>query len=180
MTTRFISALLALLTFCLVSGGALASAGGASAHAALVSADPADGAVLDRSPVTVTATFNEDMQPQFAAMTVVGPDANLWSTGDPQVEGTHASIDVRPLGPAGRYTVNYRVTSADGHVVTGAWSFELKVASTGTPGPAVAAPPAASESGTPESGSDIPMWPFAVAAVAAVAAAAGWAVRRRR
>ena len=68
-------------------------------------------------------------------MTVVGPDGNLWSTGDPQVEGAVISVGVRPLGPAGTYTVNYRVTSADGHVVSGSWSFRLTVASTGTPGP---------------------------------------------
>ena len=33
---------------------------------------------------------------------------------------------VRPLGPAGTYTVNYRLTSADGHVVNGSWSFAAR------------------------------------------------------
>ena len=61
-------------------------------------------------------------------MTVVGPDGNLWSTGEPQVEGAVISVGVRPLGPAGTYTVNYRATSADGHVVSGSWSFRLTVA----------------------------------------------------
>ena len=35
--------------------------------------------------------------------------------------------------------MNYRVTSADGHVVSGSWSFELTVAGTGTPGPSATA-----------------------------------------
>ena len=41
------------------------------------------------------------------------------------MHGTVVSIGMRPLGPAGNYTVNYRVTSADGHVVAGSWSFQL-------------------------------------------------------
>ena len=73
-------------------------------------------------------------------MTVVGPDGNLWSTGEPRVEGAVISIDVMPLGPAGTYTVNYRVTSADGHVVSGSWPFHLTTAGTGHPGPSAAAP----------------------------------------
>ena len=67
-------------------------------------------------------------------MTVVGPDGNLWSTGEPRVQGAVISIDLMPLGPAGTYTVNYRVTSADGHVVSGSWPFHLTTAGTGNPG----------------------------------------------
>ena len=116
--------------------------------------------------------FNEALQAQFAAMTVVGPDGNLWSTGDPQVDGAVISVGVRPLGPSGTYTVNYRVTSADGHVVSGSWSFRLTVASTGAPGP--------SASTTTPSDDGIPVWPFFVAAGVIVAAGAFWAVRRQR
>lgn len=142
----------------------------ASAHAVRVSADPPDNAVLATGPGRVTATFNERLQTTFAAMTVVGPDGNQWSTGEPSVQGAVVGIGLRPLGPLGTYTVNYRVTSADGHVVSGSWSFRLAVAGTGTPGPPAAAPAA---------GGGIPVWPFAVAAVALVAAGGWWAVRRR-
>src|SRR6202011_5537210 len=112
----------------------------ASAHAVLIATDPAKGAKLTTGPAQVSATFNEPLQTAFAAMTVVGPDTNLWSTGDPRVDGAVISVALRPLGPAGSYTVNYRVTSADGHVVTGSWAFELTAPGSGTPGP----PPAAS------------------------------------
>ena len=103
-------------------------------------------------------------------MTVVGPDGNIWSSGDPEVRGAVVSVAVRPLGPAGRYTVNYRVTSADGHVVTGAWTFTVTVPGTGTPG--LQAPAA-------DSGSQIPLWPFIVGATVLIAAAAAWGLRRR-
>jgi methionine-rich copper-binding protein CopC len=151
---------------------AVAGAGVASAHATRIATDPVENAELSQSPQKVSATFNEALQPEFAAMTVVGPDGNLWSTGDPQLNGAVISVGVRPLGPSGIYIVNYRVTSADGHVVSGAWSFRLTVAGTGTPGPpaSTAAP----------SGDGIPVWPFFVAAGVIVAAGGLWAVRRQR
>jgi len=143
----------------------------ASAHATRVSSEPADGAVLTAGPDRVSATFNERLQTGFAAMTVVGPDAHVWSSGDPNVQGAVVSVSVRPLGPAGSYTVNYRVTSADGHPVSGSWGFRLTVSGTGTPGP-----PAAS----PDTGNDAPVWPFVAITVAAVGAAVLWELRRRR
>ena len=66
-------------------GGARRRPGVAAAHATRIATDPAENAELTEAPPRVSATFNEAMQPQFAAMTVVGPDGNLWSTGDPQV-----------------------------------------------------------------------------------------------
>lgn len=143
----------------------------ASAHATRVATDPADNAVLSAGPERVSATFNEQLQTTFAAMTVVGPDGNVWSNGDPTVRGAVVGIGLRPLGPAGTYTVNYRVTSADGHVVSGAWSFRLTVPGTGTPGP-----PAAGAGAT---GGGVPVWPFVVVAVVIVGAGVFWAVRRR-
>ena len=147
------------------------NAGVAFAHAIRIAADPAENAALTAGPSRVTATFNEQLQSAFAAMTVVGPDRNLWSSGEPRVQGASLSVDVRPLGPSGTYTVNYRVTSADGHPVSGAWSFRLTVPGTGKPGPA--AHPADTSTG------GFPVWPFALGAVVLVGAAALWAARRR-
>jgi copper resistance protein C len=151
---------------------AIALAPVASAHAVLIATDPAKGARLDRSPAQVSATFNEPLQPSFAAMTVVGPDANLWSTGEPRVDGAVISVPLRPLGPVGSYTVNYRVTSADGHVVTGSWVFELTTPGSGTPGPPAASAKAAA--------GGIPVWPMVAGVVAVIVIAAGWALRRTR
>jgi copper resistance protein C len=160
----------------LIIGLAIAAIGGAavaSAHATRVAADPVENSELTKSPTQVSATFNEAMQPQFAAMTVVGPDGNLWSTGEPNVDGAVISVGVRALGPSGTYTVNYRATSADGHVVSGSWSFRLAVSGTGTPGPSAASPAA-------PAGDGVPVWPFYAAAGLIVAGGVVWAVRRRR
>jgi methionine-rich copper-binding protein CopC len=157
-----------------------AATGVAAAHAVLVSADPAGGAELARGPERVSATFNEQLQTSFAAMTVVGPDGHLWSTGETQVHGAVASVAVRPLGPVGTYTVHFRVTSADGHVVSGSWPFRLTVAGTGEPGPATdhaeAPPPIPRRSADP--GSDLPIWPF-VAGAAALVGVGLWLNRPR-
>ena len=149
---------------------AITGAAPASAHTVLSAADPAADAALSAGPNRVSATFNEDLQTTFAAMTVVGPDGNLWSSGDTEVRGPVASVGVRPLGPSGKYTVNYRVTSDDGHVVSGSWSFTVTVPSTGAPGPSV--------SGTAGS-QRISLWPFIIGAGLLVAGIATWMVRRR-
>lgn len=159
----------------------VATPGVAAAHAVLVSTDPARGAEVSRGPERVSATFNEQLQTSFAAMTVVGPDGHLWSTGETEVHGAIAGVAVRPLGPTGTYTVNYRVTSADGHVVSGSWPFQLTVAGTGEPGPAVSdrgavAPPLPRRYADPAD--DLPIWPFAAGAVALVGAGL-WLNRRR-
>lgn len=155
----------------LVIAMALTWAPAASAHAVRTASDPPDGATLTAGPARVTATFNEQLQAAFAAMTVVGPDGNLWSSGPPEVQGAMVGVGLRPLGPAGRYTVNYRVTSADGHVVSGAWSFTVSAAGNGTPGPSAA-------SGPGDTG--LPVWPFLAGAVLLIAGAGVWALRRRR
>jgi methionine-rich copper-binding protein CopC len=160
---------LAALIAGLLVGMGLAAAPLASAHAARIACDPAEGAKLARGPAQVSATFNEPLQTAFAAMTVVGPDGNLWSTGDPRVDGAVISVAVRPLGPVGQYTVNYRVTSADGHPVMGSWWFELTAPGSGTPGAPAAAPADAG---------GFPVWAFVAVGVALVAIAAGWALRR--
>lgn len=150
--------------------------GVAAAHAVLVSADPADGTELTTGPTRVTATFNERMQSAFAAMTVVGPDGHLWSTGETQVHGAEVTVAVRPLGPAGTYTVNYRATSADGHVVSGSWSFRLTQPGTGAPGPSVNAPDQLPRAGETSSTGSMPIWPF-VAGAAVIVAAGLWLAR---
>ncbi len=146
-------------------------AGVAWAHAARISTDPVEDAALTVGPERVSATFNERLQTTFAAMTVVGPDENLWSAGPPQVADAVISVGVRPLGPVGIYTANYRVTSADGHPVSGSWSFRLTEPGSGKPGPT--AHPADTSTGT------VPVWAFALGAVVLVAGATLWAVRRR-
>ncbi len=139
----------------------LIGAPAASAHSVMTGSDPADGAELAEGPEQVSVSFNEVPQSQFATLNVVGPDGNLWSKGDPRIEGESVVVDVGELGPVGDYTVAYRVTSADGHPVSGTVTFTLTQEGSGTPGEA------ADSSASDDAGSDdggAPLWPFLVAA----------------
>ncbi|MEV0249838.1 copper resistance CopC family protein [Nocardia sp. NPDC050712] len=147
----------------LLLGFGVAGAGPAAAHSAPIASVPADGASIEVSPGKVSITFNEELQPSFPSLTVVGPpDRNLWSQGKPVVEGSTISMEVGDLGPAGEYTIAFRVTSADGHPVSGTRTFTLTKAGTGTPGPRADAK--ANADGADESGG-IPLWVFIAGAV---------------
>ncbi|CAN5229582.1 copper resistance protein CopC [soil metagenome] len=179
-----------LVAAILMMGLSLAGSAIASAHAVLVASDPAAEVSLPVNPARVNATFNEQMQPAFAAMTVIGPDGGQYSDGNVEVQGAVISVGVRPGGPAGDYTVNYRATSADGHVVSGAWTYTVTESpplptdsASSTPVPTSAAAPtttasaAAAQPASADGG--IPAWPFVVGAAVIVAGGAIWAARRR-
>lgn len=163
---------LKMLAATLLAGAAmLIGAGPAAAHAALLSTDPADQSSVSQGPPEVSLTFNEAISPNFATLTVVGPDGNLWSKGDPTVSGSTVSVKVGDLGPAGEYKMAFRVTSADGHVIDGVRGFTLTQDGTGTPGEAVKKP---SEDGS----SNLTVWIFVGVAAVAFAVALGFALRR--
>ena len=164
------------------AGAALMSAGASWAHAALIASDPAENAELTQAPGRVSATFNEPMQARFAAMTIIGPDGGQWNTGEPSVDGAVISVAVRDGGPSGTYTVNYRATSNDGHVVSGSWSYQLTATGSSTLSPQVTTAPttAAAEPRPADApGNDIPVWLYVAAVTVAVGAAALWTLRRR-
>ena len=129
----------------------------ASAHAGLVSSDPADGAVLDSAPAAVTMTFSEppDLSPGFSTFTLLNATGATIPT-PPAREGAGAKEVELPL-PAdladGVYTVSFRVTSAtDGHVTGDSIAFGIGVTPDTVPAPS-----------GPSSGSPPPS-PLAVAA----------------
>lgn len=115
-------------------GATVLGSGVASAHSVVTASNPDDKSAIDAGPERVSVTFNEALQDTFAALTVVGPDGNLWSKGTPTVEGPTVSVPVGELGPVGEYTIAYRVTSADGHAVSGTRTFTLTKEGTGSPG----------------------------------------------
>lgn len=92
------------------------------AHAALVSSSPSDGSTLTAVPPEVSLTFNEDINPQFATVTVTSGGTTA-STGSPEVDGATVYQPLDPAMAEGKYTVTYRVTSADGHPVSGKVGF---------------------------------------------------------
>ncbi len=139
---------------------------GAWAH--VISAEPPGNSVPAAGPTPVCPTFNGQLQTTPGTLAFIGPDANMWSADEPTVPGAVVSAGVRVLGPAGTSLGHYRVTPAAARAVPRSWPFRLTVP--GTPRPS--AKPA-------EPDGELPAWPFAVGAIAAVAVVAIWSVRRR-
>lgn len=109
----------------------LTTAGPASAHNVLISSDPADGAVLDTAPSTVSFTFDQPIQNFDPVLRVIGPNGNNFADASPTIAGDVISAPMA-AGPAGEYRAVYRIVSADGHPVTGQITFTLTAAAAGS------------------------------------------------
>lgn len=162
--------------------GMVGMAGQALAHNVLVSSDPAEGQQLDAGPPVVTLNFDQYVQSEagLSQVVVTGPDGGQWTTGEVEVNGTAVSAPLRPLGPAGDYTIGYRVLSADGHPVTGKITFTLTKPGTGTPAPASAQQDAGSTDAAPAESGDsggVPVWVWIAGAVVLLAAGVFFALR---
>ncbi|PPK64088.1 copper resistance protein CopC [Actinokineospora auranticolor] len=134
-----------VLAALLVAGATLVgTALPASAHTELESSNPAKGATVSALPATVELTFTEavTIDPKADSVAVTGPEAVRWTVGKPVAAGRVVTVPVTPVGPAGAYKIEYRVTSDDGHAVGGAVEFTMSVA--GAP-PEPTSPPAAPE-----------------------------------
>jgi len=98
-------------------------ASGASAHASLVSAEPADGSVLATAPKTVQLQFNEPVTPAVISLI----DASGKTRSDVVVHAIDQTITMMLPDnlPRGTQVVSYRIVSADGHPVGGALVFSI-------------------------------------------------------
>jgi methionine-rich copper-binding protein CopC len=156
----------------------LLGAAPAFAHAQLEGSDPADGASLSAGPSRVSIHFSDSMQAGFNTLTVIGPDGLAYQDGDVTVADDAVSIAVKPLGPAGRYEIGFRVVSDDGHPVSGSVSFTLTTPGTGTGVPVAAGATTAAAPGEGSGGT--PLWPWIVGGVVVVAAGVVVALRLGR
>ncbi|MDQ1750549.1 MAG: copper transport protein, partial [Pseudonocardiales bacterium] len=98
----------------------------ASAHAVVVSSDPADGSRLAQAPATVTVQFDEAVGLDLGYLRVVdsaGRRVDKGSAVHPGGDGSKISVAlVAGLGD-GSYLASYRVVSADSHPVAGSVRF---------------------------------------------------------
>ena len=121
--------------------GLVSGATAASAHNSLASTDPADGATVAVAPAVVTLTFNEPAQALGSQIRVTGPDGAVVSTGDVVLSGSSVAENLVDARPAGTYTVAWRITSTDGHPVSGSFTFTA----TGAAGASAATAPATAD-----------------------------------
>jgi copper transport protein len=108
----------------------LGPASPASAHAALVATDPANGTIVPDAPNKITLTFSESVQLVSGKIQVLGPDNERADAGEPKQDGDSVTIPLRTGGGRGTYLVSYRVISADSHPVGGTITYSVGAPST--------------------------------------------------
>ncbi len=110
----------------LMVGATLALATAAGAHASLESTTPAEDEVLEAAPPEIALRFNEPVSAGDDAIRLFDPAGELV----PGITGTSRdetlSATVPSLTTDGSYTVSWRVVSADGHPLAGAFLFHLR------------------------------------------------------
>lgn len=119
---------LVLLVF---AAGVLGLAGPASAHDAAESSTPSDGASLPAPPEQVSVAFNNKPLGIGAAFSVKDASGTEWAEGPVDIVDNVASQKLRAGGPAGEYTVAWRVVSSDSHPIEGTFSFTAASAGQG-------------------------------------------------
>ena len=113
-------------------GLAFGFAAPAHAHNVLRSTSPVDGGDPARTPGAVELRFDQTVLGIGTAVRVVGPDGAVQS-GTPKVVDSTVTQPLEPGAPAGEYEVSWRVTSADGHPISGSFEFTARAAGAGTP-----------------------------------------------
>jgi hypothetical protein len=178
----------------LVTAAALLPGAAAQAHDVIESASPADGSTVATVPASVVLTFDHTPIEVGTEIQVKDPTGTNQADGPARIVDTNVTQALKPGAPAGKYTVVWRVVSADSHPIEGTFTFTAKAPGSGTAAasgaqstagaqaaaqsaPAQAAPaPASSTSGS--SGGGIGLWIGIGVAVLLVVALGAFLVRR--
>ena len=130
----------ALVVLLIMAAMTLAWSTPAQAHTDLISSDPADGSQLTGAPSEIELTFNEPVATRFVrvALTIDGEPMEEQPLRTSEGDGTRvvAFLDAsqRPeAGQRARWRVDYRVSSGDGHPVTGSVRFTVRGTQTEAP-----------------------------------------------
>ncbi len=116
------------------AAGLAATATPALAHAVLLRTSPVASGTLTSSPTRVALTFDEPIEPRFAIISVTDAGGHPETAGPPRNppgDATTVQVPVKHL-TEGWYLVYWRVVSADGHPVRGAFTYAVGP----NPGPA--------------------------------------------
>jgi copper resistance protein C len=114
------------------------------AHSQEVASDPADKSTGSVVPAAVTMTFNQNVIALGTRVEVTGPGGDV-TDGAATVTDNVVYQSVSASAPAGKYTVQWRVTSGDGHPISGEFTFTAKKAASAQ----TSSTPAGTPSATP-------------------------------
>lgn len=103
----------------------IGAASSAAAHAKLESMTPGDGTSMAAPPTKVVLTFDEPVGSNGTQVQVNSPSGKNVANGDVQVVDNTVTQPVGAMVEAGKYTVEARVVSDDGHPITISGSFTV-------------------------------------------------------
>lgn len=107
-----------------VALGLLAAPPAANGHAVVVDTEPQRGEHLDGAPAEVLLTFNEPVKARAGDLRVYDTSSGRVDTGKvDQPTATRARVELQRGLERDVYTTTYRVVSADGHPVSGGFTF---------------------------------------------------------
>ncbi len=95
----------------------------ASAHAQLVSTNPANGAHVAPAPSQVSLRFSENVSLKLGGVRVLDTDGERVDKDDAKATGDTVTVSLRDGLGNGPYVVAWNVVSADSHPVNGAFTF---------------------------------------------------------
>jgi copper transport protein len=106
---------------------AFAAPAAAWAHASLLHTTPSASVILNGPPKQVAMTYSEAVEPRFAIVSVTDEAGHHVEAGPPARSAANPDTVVTKLRPLteGWYLVYWRVISADGHPVRGAFTFAV-------------------------------------------------------
>jgi copper transport protein len=109
------------------AAAALALPASAWAHAALLQTVPLASRTTNTAPTEVRLRFSEPVEPRFAIVSVTDATGRQVTAGNPgAVQGSPQTVVTQlERVPEGWYLVFWRVISADGHPVRGAFTFAI-------------------------------------------------------
>ncbi len=105
-----------------------------SAHSSLESTTPGANSVLEVSPPAIVLDFDAEVETGLTDIALFDADRDEIDLGSPEQgeDNTVVSVSVPELTD-GLYAVTWRTTSTDGHVVDGAFAFQVGTADSGDP-----------------------------------------------
>jgi len=97
-------------------------------HITLEASIPEDETTVDGDVTEVRLFFSDAPLMRGASIRIVNASRSLMRSGPPAADPDdpkQLSVDLAPALPSGRYVVQWRCIADDGHVMRGAFSFEV-------------------------------------------------------
>ncbi|MET0871448.1 MAG: copper resistance protein CopC [Paeniglutamicibacter terrestris] len=141
-----------LLTVALALGlTVLVPVSAASAHDVLTGTQPGNGQTMKVLPKAIELSFNNMPLAIGTEVAIEDTAGKNWAAGEVKIVDNVVSQPLLPATPGGKYTVNWRVVSSDGHPIEGTFVFSAAAGGAGaTSALTPVSEPAADSSAAPQ------------------------------